>query len=54
LLATDAQVRKLHEETSLGEKIETAALRAGMHRNTATKYLKSGRLPQSTEVARPS
>jgi len=36
----------------MGEKIGTAALRAGMHRNTATKYLKSGLLPSEAKQPR--
>jgi transposase len=42
---TDQQVIKLRQETSMGQEIGRAALRAGMHRNTATKYLATTELP---------
>ncbi len=49
---TDEQVRKLRQETSMGVEIETAALRAGMHRNTATKYLQTSELPSERRRSR--
>ena len=36
----------------MGRKIGQAALRAGMHRNTARKYLRSGKLPSETRKPR--
>lgn len=45
MVTTDAQVRKLMKEFQKQGSIEKAALRAGMSRNTAAKYLKSGKLP---------
>ena len=42
---SDAQVRKLMEEMSKHGKIGVAALRAGMDRKTARKYVQSGQLP---------
>ena len=41
---TDEQVLRLWAERARGRSIEVAAMRAGMHRNTARKYL-SGALP---------
>ena len=41
----DAQVRKLMEEYSKHGKVELAALKAGMSRKTAAKYIKKGKLP---------
>lgn len=49
MITTDAQARKLMKEYQKQGTIGKAALRAGMSRNTAAKYLKSGRLP-SEEV----
>jgi transposase InsO family protein len=51
LLTTDAQVRKLMEEHVKRGKVGVAALRAGMHRNTAAKYVAAGKLP--SELAAP-
>ena len=47
MTTTDVQVRKLMEEHEKHGQVGTAALRAGMHRNTASKYLKAGKLPSS-------
>jgi hypothetical protein len=47
----DAQVRKLMTEYQKHGKVEIAALRSGMHRNTAGKYIKAGELP--SELTRP-
>ncbi|MCP5004894.1 MAG: transposase family protein, partial [Planctomycetes bacterium] len=47
MTTTDVQVRKLMEEYQKLGQVGTAALRAGMHRNTASKYLKEGRLPST-------
>jgi hypothetical protein len=52
LRITDAQVRKLREEVSMGRTITEAALRAGLHRNTARKYLRSGVLPSEAKKPR--
>jgi len=41
----DKQVAKLMSEVEMGQDIGIAALRAGMHRNTAARYVKSGKLP---------
>jgi transposase len=45
LQTTDAQVRKLMKEIRKTGKVGESALRSGMSRNTATKYLKLGKLP---------
>lgn len=42
---TDAQVRKLMEEMSKHGRIGDAAMKAGMHRQTARKYVTAGELP---------
>lgn len=42
---TDAQVRKLMEEMSKSSKIEQSSMKAGMHRNTGSKYIRLGKLP---------
>ena len=47
---TDAQVRKLMEEMSKHGRVGDAAMKAGMHRQTARKYVAAGELP-STMVA---
>jgi transposase InsO family protein len=51
LQTTDAQVRKLMEEFGKHGKVGVAALRSGMHRETATKYLKTRKLP--SELKKP-
>lgn len=48
---TDAQVVRLRAEQARGRQLEQAAMRAGMHRNTAAKYA-SGPLPSERTVAR--
>lgn len=40
------------EEVGKNRSIEVAAARAGMHRNTASKYLKSGKLPSEAKEPR--
>ena len=52
LAVTDAQVRKLRAEMARTSNIGVSALRAGMHRNTATKYLKTDDLPSEREGPR--
>ena len=49
---TDGQVRKLMEEMSKHGEIGRAALRAGMDRKTARKYVASGKLPSETRKPR--
>lgn len=49
---TDAQVRKLMEEMSKHGKVGRAALRAGMDRKTARKYLSQGQLPSQLRQPR--
>lgn len=44
LQTTDAQVRKLMKETRKTGKIGNSALRSGMSRNTAAKYVKIEKL----------
>ena len=48
---TDAQVRRLMEEMSKDGHIGQAAMKAGMDRKTARKYVMAGRLP--TEMKQP-
>ncbi len=52
MTTTDVQVRKLMEEYQKQGQVGTAALRAGMHRNTASKYLKAGKLPSTMREPR--
>ena len=49
---TDAQVRRLMEEFSNHGRLERAALKSGMNRKTAAKYVKSGCLPSDLRVPR--
>ena len=49
---TDQQVRQLREEMTKLGSVEIAALRVGMHRNTARKYLKMGQFPSDLKRAR--
>lgn len=51
MVTTDAQVRKLMTEYQRHRTIEKAGLRAAMHRNTASKYLKAKHLP--SEMKKP-
>src|SRR5689334_25044123 len=48
---SDAHVRRLMEELSKKPSVSKAALKAGMDRKTARKYIKAGKLP--TEMVRP-
>ena len=48
---TDAQVRKLMEEMSKHGRISDAAMKAGMDRKTARKYVAAGELP--SEMVEP-
>lgn len=49
---TDAQVRKLMEEMSKRGQVGQAALRSGMDRKTARRYLATGRLPSEASPPR--
>jgi len=49
---TDAQVRKLMEEMSKHGRIGDAAMKAGMHRETARKYVAAGELPSTMAAPR--
>ena len=49
---TDAQARKLMEEMSKHGRIGDAAMKAGMHRQTARKYVAAGELPSTMVAAR--
>ena len=48
---TDAQVRKLMEEMTKHGRVGLAAMRAGMDRKTARKYVQGGKLP--SEMVEP-
>ncbi len=45
MTVSNAQVRKLMEEQSKHGKVGLAAMKAGMDRKTASKYIKSGKYP---------
>jgi len=51
-VVTDRQVRKLMEEHSKTGQLGLAALKAGMDRKTARKYIKEGKLPSQLKNAR--
>ena len=46
--ATDGQVRKLMEEMAKHGRVGLAAMRAGLDRKTARKYVEAGKLPSET------
>ena len=50
--STDAQVHRLRQERGRGCTIGEAAMKAGMHRNTAAKYLETGALPSEAAPGR--
>lgn len=50
---TVEQVLRLRRERARGLTIGQAAMKAGMNRNTASSYLKSGSLPSKTPIDRP-
>lgn len=52
MAVTDAQVKKLRGEMAKTSNVGVSAVRAGMHRNTATKYLKMDALPSDLHRAR--
>ena len=47
--STDEQVRRLRRERAAGLTIECAAMKAGMHRNTASRHLKR-EVPSQTRI----
>jgi hypothetical protein len=49
---SDAQARKLMEEMTKHGKVGLAAMKAGMDRKTARKYVAAGKLPSETRVPR--
>jgi transposase len=51
-VVTDAQVRRLLEEMSDHGQIGLAALRSGMHRNTARRYVTAGKMPSQLQARR--
>jgi hypothetical protein len=51
LITSDAQVRRLMEELERHGKLGLAALRAGLHRNTARRYRDLGKVP--SEIREP-
>ncbi|HEX5107617.1 MAG TPA: IS21 family transposase [Vicinamibacterales bacterium] len=52
MTVTDAQVRKLRAEMAKTGLVDVSAMRAGMHRNTASKYLKTDDLPSEQKTQR--
>lgn len=51
-MVKDAQVRKLMDEMSKHGRVGVAALRSGLHRNTARRYLETGKLPSESKQPR--
>jgi hypothetical protein len=49
---TDQQVRKLREQMCKHGNKSKAAMQAGMHRDTASKYLDVDKLPSQIEIVR--
>lgn len=52
MTVSNAQVRKLMEEASKHGQVGLAALRAGVDRKTAAKYLKEGKYPSELRKER--
>src|SRR5690606_24570771 len=52
MVITDQQVRKLMDEFSKHQKVGLAAMRAGVDRKTARRYLESGKLPSERKKPR--
>lgn len=52
MTVSDAQVRRLMEEKTKSGKVGMAAMRAGMDRKTASKYLGAGKLPSELKASR--
>lgn len=50
VVTTDAQVRRLMEQMSKNRRIGVAAIRSGMDRKTARKYVKEGRMPSQMKA----
>lgn len=51
-MVTDAQVRKLMDEMRREGSVGLAALRSGMHRNTARRYVSAGKVPSELRQVR--
>lgn len=51
-MVTDAQVRKLMDEMRRQGGLGLAALRSGMHRNTARRYVSAGKVPSELRQVR--
>lgn len=51
-MVTDKQVRKLMEEQNKHGNSSLAAMKSGMDRKTARKYLRSGQLPSTSKASR--
>ena len=51
-MVTDAQVRKLMDEMSKHGRLGVSAVRAGMHRKTARRYMELGKLPSELKEPR--
>ena len=51
-MVKDAQVRKLMDEMSKHGRTGVASLRSGLHRNTARRYLETGKLPSELKQPR--
>lgn len=52
MTVSDAQVRRLMEEKTKSGEVGLAAMKAGMDRKTASKYLKAGKLPSDLKASR--
>jgi hypothetical protein len=52
VVVSDAQVRKLMTEMREHGQVGRASLRSGMHRNTARRYVESGKLPSAARAPR--
>ena len=52
MTVSDAQVRRLMEEKTKSGKVGLSAVKAGMDRKTATKYLSEGKLPSELKEPR--
>ena len=50
-MKTDSEVHRMIREHSKGKTLDQAAARAGMSVPTARKYLRTGKLPFSTQAA---
>ena len=52
MTVSNAQVRRLMEEKAKTGEVGLAAMKAGMDRGTASKYLASGKLPSELKTPR--